>query len=456
MSMISRFIRTLPQSARILITGTAVPAVLMLIVAATYYRESHATAVDACVQRARAVCITGESVRANAEHLWAESTFSRPQLQQWAEEGNVDRLLATVPIVMSINSVGGTADESIFKFRVPALKARNPANQADEFQASALRELAATDTTELVRFDRKTNSVHYFRPVRLGESCLMCHGNPNTSQELWSNNNGEDVLGYKMENMKAGELYGAFELVQSLEEADAAAMATLGSAILIILPGLAICAALSLLVLTTVQQDIRANTAAIGKEVSIEVSNNTASIASAIEQLSANISDIAGGAASASGFAREVVGRVEATNEKGLALHQNSEEIGNIVRLIDGIAEQTNLLALNATIEAARAGESGKGFAVVAGEVKELARETSKATSTITQKISSIQGASGQLLQDLDAVRQVIKQIDDSQSAIATAVHEQQFTTEEIGRTIHSVLDSSRRLSDRLTSGTRS
>ena len=137
---------------------------------------------------------------------------------------------------------------------------------------------------------------------------------------------------------------------------------------------------------------------------------------------------------------------MEATNEKSLALHQNSEEIGNIVRLIDGIAEQTNLLALNATIEAARAGESGKGFAVVAGEVKELARETSKATSTITQKISSIQGASGQLLQDLDAVRQVIKQIDDSQSAIATAVHEQQFTTEEIGRTIHSVLDSSRRL----------
>ncbi len=82
---------------------------------------------------------------------------------------------------------------------------------------------------------------------------------------------------------------------------------------------------------------------------------------------------------------------IQDTSKRIKRLGESSQEIGNIVALIEEIAEQTNILALNASIEASRAGEAGRGFAVVADEVQKLAERSSNATKQIEVLVSTIQ-----------------------------------------------------------------
>ena len=105
-----------------------------------------------------------------------------------------------------------------------------------------------------------------------------------------------------------------------------------------------------------------------------------------------------------------------------------------MIKVITSIAQQTNLLALNATIEAARAGEAGKGFAVVANEVKELAKQTAKATGDISSKIEAIQANTKGSVAAIATISTIINKINEISGSIAGAVEEQNATTSEIGR----------------------
>ena len=447
-------VQKIPQKYRIPLVAAVLPTLVILALTWSQVGDIRQRAVDACVSQARAVCLSAESVRLHAEHQWQKDIFQQSKLKEWAHAGNTDHVMSTIPIISAMASIQNSAKDSGFLFKVPTLTPRNPANMADAFERAALAKLSDENLNELIEFDEAHNTVHYFRPVRMSESCLKCHGNPANSNELWGNDKGLDGTGFEMENASVGDLKGAFEIVSSLDQADADAAAAMSKAVNFAIVSLIVCGLLSLVILKSVQMDVRQNACLIGNEVAQDVSDGTAGIASAIEELSANIRDIADGASSTSGFVREVVLKVESTNVRGNLLSKCSSEIGNIVQLIDAIAEQTNLLALNATIEAARAGDTGKGFAVVAGEVKELARETSKATSAITEKINAIQSASTELLGDLGTVQEVVRRIDCSQTAIASAVHQQKSATDEIGRAVHGVLHSSRQLTNRLTGST--
>ncbi|HTO84367.1 MAG TPA: globin-coupled sensor protein, partial [Methylomirabilota bacterium] len=165
-----------------------------------------------------------------------------------------------------------------------------------------------------------------------------------------------------------------------------------------------------------------------------EASVNVQTVASAAEELSSSIGEIRRQVGESARIANKAVDEAQSTNQVIRALHDATQKVGDVVKLINDIAGQTNLLALNATIESARAGEAGKGFAVVAAEVKNLANQTAKATEDISAQIADIQSATKSAVGAIDGISSTITEINHIATAIAAAVEEQGAATQEIAR----------------------
>jgi methyl-accepting chemotaxis protein len=177
----------------------------------------------------------------------------------------------------------------------------------------------------------------------------------------------------------------------------------------------------------------QANTASAASE---EVNAGVQTVASNMEEMTAAIKEITKTTNESSTVSNNAMSMAQNTNTIISKLGDSSMDIGNVIKVISSIAQQTNLLALNATIEAARAGEAGKGFAVVASEVKELAKQTAKATEEITAKIENIQTDSKGAVGAIEEISTAIEKINSYAGNIAASVEEQAATTGEVSRIV--------------------
>lgn len=219
-------------------------------------------------------------------------------------------------------------------------------------------------------------------------------------------------------------------------------------------------------------------------ETQVQLNNQreqTATVATAMTEMSHSVQEVANSAQSSLGMVQQVesasesgrqimntnistINQLEVRLTESVSavgeLQQMSSKIGSILDVIRGIAEQTNLLALNAAIEAARAGEQGRGFAVVADEVRVLAQKTTQSTSEIETMISNLQSSSKaasnvieSCMNDMDMsveqassaksameeIQALIMEISHMSTHISQAAAEQSETSGDIARNIEDI-----------------
>lgn len=233
--------KNMSLKVKVIAVGVLLPTLLLGILFGAYIIQTKNKTVNTFVEKSRAITLTVESTRQGMEELYEQGVFSTEMLREFAAQGQIDKLVMSVPVVSAWHAAMRKAEEGNYEFRVPKFEPRKPSNTPDPVEAKAIKTMKSEGLKEYYVIDDKINAVRYFRPVVLSETCMVCHGDPRTSVELWGNHKGLDPTGGKMENWRAGEIHGAFEVIQSLDEADAELAAILWKSSGAVGTGLMVC-----------------------------------------------------------------------------------------------------------------------------------------------------------------------------------------------------------------------
>lgn len=191
----------------------------MGLILAVNYVVTRDQMFEAEFERARSFILAAEGVREWGAAQLKEGVFNSEEIKS-----DADKFLYTVPVIGAIKVMELKSNEAGVKFKVPKFQPRNPKNEPDAIEAEILEKFRKEDkgtgrTPEYMFHDKETGMLRYFKAIRLTKECEMCHGDPATSFELWGTTNGTDPTGVIMENWRAGQIHGAFEVFLPTDQA---------------------------------------------------------------------------------------------------------------------------------------------------------------------------------------------------------------------------------------------
>ena len=210
---------------RVIIGVIIVIAVSLIITNILYTVEITALGRLAITRDARSITTMGEAVRQYQADNWDRGLFDREELVKDIR----GKFIYAVPIISAIETMKKKADELGYEFRVPKVSPRNPENEPDPVELKVLKTIKEKNLQEHIVLDSANNRIRFFKPVRLTKDCLLCHGDPNKSEEYWGRADGKDPTGTKMEGWKVGEVHGAFEIIYSTKRIKAIMLRAVGT-----------------------------------------------------------------------------------------------------------------------------------------------------------------------------------------------------------------------------------
>lgn len=195
---------------KVLISFVIILLAVVLFLNYNFVKSAEINAHNAEIQTMRGLILLAESSREKTAEDWNKKIFIDKK------NATADQVLRMIPVVSAMTIIRLRAEEMSLTFRLPKVSPRNPANQPNNMDLEIFKLFKKENKKEHTYYDKDKQQLHYYRPIFLSEDCLICHGDPKTSQKHWGNNQGLDITGGVMENWKSGEQHGAFHLIKDM------------------------------------------------------------------------------------------------------------------------------------------------------------------------------------------------------------------------------------------------